>query len=119
MICPNNQREVVSVLEKHGFEIVVAETYEPKLHFPDFATFMEYGYRGGWLTPFIEEIGVPVAEVPAMATSHPESHCVSCSGSSQHRARACAAATLSLRTGLVISIFAHQIRHSLSVSLLL
>lgn len=58
MICPNNQHEIVSVLQKHGFEIVVAETHEPKLHFPDFATFMEYGYRGGWLTPFIEEIGL-------------------------------------------------------------
>lgn len=58
MICPNNEQQVVSVLKKHGFEIVISETFEPPLTFPNFASFMEYGYRGGWLTPFIEEIGL-------------------------------------------------------------
>ncbi len=58
MICPNNEREIVAVLEVCGFEIVTSETYEPKLNFPDFDDFMEYAYHGGWLTPFIEEIGL-------------------------------------------------------------
>jgi hypothetical protein len=41
-----------------GFEIVQSETWEPELKFPDFDTFLDYGYHGGWLTPFIEELGL-------------------------------------------------------------
>ena len=58
MICPKSEREIVAVLEANGFEIVTSETYEPKLKFADFDDFMEYAYHGGWLTPFIEEIGL-------------------------------------------------------------
>lgn len=58
IICPNNEREVVEVLEKNGFEILTSETYEPELRFPDFRTFMDFAYHGGWLTPFVEEIGL-------------------------------------------------------------
>ncbi len=58
MICPDNEAQVTAVLERNGFEIVVSETHEPELQFPNFDSFMEYGYRGGWLTPFIEEIGL-------------------------------------------------------------
>ena len=62
MICPNNEREVVAVLGKNGFEILTSETFEPELRFPDFNTFIDYGYHGGWLTPFIEEIGLHKAK---------------------------------------------------------
>jgi len=58
MICPGNEQEVTAVLKKNGFEILTSETYEPELNFPDFNTFIDYGYHGGWLTPFIEEIGL-------------------------------------------------------------
>jgi hypothetical protein len=58
MICPNNEREVITAMEQNGFEVVTSETYEPDLHFSDFNDFMDYAYLGGWLTPFIEEIGL-------------------------------------------------------------
>jgi trans-aconitate methyltransferase len=58
LICPNNVQEVVAIMEKNDFEVLTSETYEPELHFPHFRAFMEYGYHGGWLTPFIEEIGL-------------------------------------------------------------
>lgn len=58
MICPAGESEVLAVLQKYGFEVVTSETFLPELHFPDFDSFMEYAYHGGWLTPFIEEIGL-------------------------------------------------------------
>ncbi len=58
VICPGSEREVVTVLEQTGFEVLQAKTLEPKLSFPDFDSFMEFAYHGGWLTPFIEEIGL-------------------------------------------------------------
>lgn len=58
MICPENEQAVVRVMQQSGFEILAAETYEPELRFADFDAFMQYAYHGGWLTPFIEEIGL-------------------------------------------------------------
>ena len=34
------------------------ETFKPALEFNDFDQFMEFGYRGGWLTPLIEAMGL-------------------------------------------------------------
>ena len=62
MICPDSEHDVVNVLQRHGFEILMSETFQPELQFPNFATFIEYGYHGGWLTPFIEEIGLHKAK---------------------------------------------------------
>ena len=56
MIAPTNLSEVQTRLHAAGFEIIQSETWEPELQFPDFDTFLEYGYHGGWLTPFIEEL---------------------------------------------------------------
>ncbi len=53
----------MKVLEKNGFEILTSETYEPELRFPDFRTFMDFAYHGGWLTPFVEEIGLHKAKI--------------------------------------------------------
>jgi SAM-dependent methyltransferase len=58
MICPQDQEQVAAVLKQAGFQITLIETYRPELQFPDFDAFIEYGYHGGWLTPFIEEIGL-------------------------------------------------------------
>lgn len=58
MICPADQREVEAAMVLAGFEICQIETYEPELRFRNFAEFMDYAYLGGWLTPFIEEIGL-------------------------------------------------------------
>jgi len=58
MIAPADLTEVQTRLTAAGFEIVQSETWEPELQFPDFDTFIDYGYRGGWLTPFIEELNL-------------------------------------------------------------
>lgn len=57
-LTPADTAAVVALLEKSGFEIVAAETYEPRLRFDDFAQFLEFGYHGGWLTPQIEKLGL-------------------------------------------------------------
>lgn len=61
MICPADQQQVKGVLTACGFEICCIETFEPELRFTNFSEFMEYAYLGGWLTPFIEEIGLQKA----------------------------------------------------------
>lgn len=55
---PVDQREVVDSLRLHDFEIVQVETFEPTLRFKDFQEFMSFAWRGGWLTPFIEQLGL-------------------------------------------------------------
>ena len=55
---PADEREVAANMAAQGIEVVRSETFEPALDFPDFATFMEFGYRGGWLTPLIESMGL-------------------------------------------------------------
>ena len=55
---PANLQEVVDTMEAHGFEVRAGETFEPALEFNDFDQFMEFGYRGGWLTPLIESHGL-------------------------------------------------------------
>ena len=58
LITPRDQEEVLEVFEANKFEVVEAETFEPELTFRSFDEFMEFGYHGGWLTPFIEELGL-------------------------------------------------------------
>jgi len=53
---PENTADACGQLKDQGFVIASAETYRPELNFPDFQSFMEYGYHGGWLTPFIEKL---------------------------------------------------------------
>ena len=55
---PANLQEVVDTMDAHGFEVCHGETFEPALEFKDFDQFMEFGYRGGWLTPLIESMGL-------------------------------------------------------------
>ena len=40
------------------FDVCAGETFEPAIEFNDFDQFMKFGYRGGWLTPLIESIGL-------------------------------------------------------------
>jgi SAM-dependent methyltransferase len=59
VVCnPAGRAEVVEALETNGFEVREAETFEPELHFANFDEFMDFAYRGGWLTPFIESLGL-------------------------------------------------------------
>ncbi|MCI0457318.1 MAG: class I SAM-dependent methyltransferase [Gemmataceae bacterium] len=55
---PADLGEVVRTLEAHGFELCEGETFEPKLDFRNFNDFLDYAYRGGWLTPAIEALGL-------------------------------------------------------------
>ena len=59
VVCnPAGREEVVEALESNGFAVREAETFEPALHFHNFDEFMAFAYRGGWLTPFIEALGL-------------------------------------------------------------
>lgn len=58
VLSPANQREVLDTLERHGFVVRQCETFEPKLHFANLDEFLEFAYYGGWLTPFIDAIGL-------------------------------------------------------------
>jgi SAM-dependent methyltransferase len=55
---PTSQREVEETFAEHGFEVCAAETFEPALDFRSFQDFMDFAYRGGWLTPLIEAVGL-------------------------------------------------------------
>jgi SAM-dependent methyltransferase len=59
MVCnPADHGEIVRTLEQHGFEVREWETFQPRLQFRNMADFMEFAYYGGWLTPFIERLGL-------------------------------------------------------------
>jgi SAM-dependent methyltransferase len=55
---PADLPEVAATMDAHGLEVRRSETFEPTLTFEDFDAFMEFGYRGGWLTPLIESMGL-------------------------------------------------------------
>jgi hypothetical protein len=66
IVCnPAGRDEVARVLEENGFAVRECETHEPALAFRDLRQFMEFAYRGGWLTPFIEAYGLHKAGVMA------------------------------------------------------
>jgi SAM-dependent methyltransferase len=58
VLSPANQQEVHEILERNGFVVRQCETFQPRLRFRDLDEFLEFGYYGGWLTPFIDEIGL-------------------------------------------------------------
>src|SRR5262249_8323818 len=59
LVCnPSGQDEVLSTLEENGFAVCECETFSPDLHFNNFKDFMEFAYYGGWLTPFVESLGL-------------------------------------------------------------
>jgi SAM-dependent methyltransferase len=59
LVCnPAGRDEVVRTLADSGFAVRAAETFEPALRFRNFREFMDFGYRGGWLTPFLETLGL-------------------------------------------------------------
>jgi SAM-dependent methyltransferase len=58
LITPADCQAVVDCFARHAFLNCQAETFEPELLFNDFDEFMEFAYHGGWLTPFVEELGL-------------------------------------------------------------
>lgn len=55
---PANQQDVFDTLERHGFVARQSETFEPKLRFRNLDEFLEFAYYAGWLTPFVEAVGL-------------------------------------------------------------
>lgn len=55
---PENLDEVVKLMEQSGFTVVEAATFEPRLEFTNFDEFMAFAWRGGWLTPYVESLGL-------------------------------------------------------------
>jgi SAM-dependent methyltransferase len=59
LVCnPADGAEVLRTLEANGFAIRQAESFTPELQFADLDRFLEFAYWGGWLTPFVEELGL-------------------------------------------------------------
>lgn len=58
IINPADRAEVVQAMENAGFSIRRIETYHPPVRFRDLDEFLEFGYTGGWLTPFVEHMGL-------------------------------------------------------------
>jgi SAM-dependent methyltransferase len=59
LVCnPDDGEEVARTLQANGFTIRQTESFAPGLHFADLNEFLEFGYWGGWLTPFIEDLGL-------------------------------------------------------------
>jgi SAM-dependent methyltransferase len=59
LVCnPADVDEVTRTLAEHGFVVRQWETFAPPLHFANFDEFLEFAYWGGWLTPFIEALGL-------------------------------------------------------------
>lgn len=58
MLCPDDEPALQAVIADNGFELIHTSTYQPELNFPNMEEFMEYAYTGGWLTPFLEDLGV-------------------------------------------------------------
>lgn len=55
---PADQRTVEAELEQNGFAVRACETFRPTFRFKDLNEFLEFAYYGGWLTPFIEGLGL-------------------------------------------------------------
>lgn len=58
VLSPANQQEVFDTLERNGFVVRQCETFQPRLRFRDLDEFLDFAYYGGWLTPFIDAIGL-------------------------------------------------------------
>jgi ubiquinone/menaquinone biosynthesis C-methylase UbiE len=55
---PADRAELLATLEGHGFDICQCETFRPRLDFKNLDEFLAFAYYGGWLTPFVEALGL-------------------------------------------------------------
>ena len=67
LLCPTDENYLRTHLIESGFEIASSDTIEPPLEFPDFDEFMDFAYTGGWLTPFVEDLGLQNLSRPVKA----------------------------------------------------
>jgi SAM-dependent methyltransferase len=59
VVCnPADRAELVQTLERQGFLIRECETFQPEVRFGNLNEFLEFAYYGGWLTPFVEALGL-------------------------------------------------------------
>lgn len=59
IVCnPRDHDEVRRTLTEHGFVVRAEREFLPEVRFANFDEFMEFAYRGGWLTPFVETAGL-------------------------------------------------------------
>jgi SAM-dependent methyltransferase len=59
LVCnPADEAEVVRIFEQNGFDVLEVETFRPEVRFKDLDQFLEFAYYGGWLTPFVESMGL-------------------------------------------------------------
>jgi SAM-dependent methyltransferase len=59
LVCnPADLPDALRTLRECGFEIVRSESFTPQLRFSDLNEFLEFAYWGGWLTPFVESLGL-------------------------------------------------------------
>jgi SAM-dependent methyltransferase len=55
---PSGRQEMLATIENAGFAVLECETFEPAIHFKNLDEFMTFAYRGGWLAPFVEALGL-------------------------------------------------------------
>jgi SAM-dependent methyltransferase len=55
---PTDEQTVVAELKRNGLAVRACETFRPTFRFQDLTEFLEFAYYGGWLTPFIESLGL-------------------------------------------------------------
>jgi SAM-dependent methyltransferase len=55
---PADRDDVVRTLGDNGLAVRAAETFRPDLHFRNLNDFLDFAYYGGWLTPFVERLGL-------------------------------------------------------------
>jgi SAM-dependent methyltransferase len=66
VVCnPADECEVIESFEQNGFTVRACEVFCPPLDFSNFDEFLEFAYYGGWLTPFVERLGLHQAR-PAL-----------------------------------------------------
>src|SRR5262249_47258857 len=63
VVCnPAGREEGVRELTAHGFALRAVETFTPEFEFCNLDEFLAFAYYGGWLTPFIEALGLHKAK---------------------------------------------------------
>jgi SAM-dependent methyltransferase len=62
---PADHQEVAEEMACNRFVVRTSKTFTPELRFANFREFLEFAYWGGWLTPFIESMGLHRAK-PAL-----------------------------------------------------
>jgi SAM-dependent methyltransferase len=64
MVCnPADLKEATRTVEENGFVVQSSETFEPSLQFRNLNEFLDFAYYGGWLAPFLEELGLHEARM--------------------------------------------------------